>query len=346
VARGMTELVRDPALRVVSPSPFNAETPLDLQDGLITPVERHYVRNHFAVPDHPGIVSVDGRVARPRDVSVESLRGRPRETLLVTMECAGNGRRFLEPAAPGEQWGLGAVGTAEWTGVRLGTLLEEAGVESEAVEVLFEGADRGTPGALGYEIAFQRSLPVAAAREALLAIEMNGAPLAPDHGAPVRLVVPGRYGMTAVKWLRRATLVDEPFRGFFQADRYVIDGSPLGPIAPRAVIASPSDGARVAVGSPRVVRGYAWSGRGPVTSVEVSTDGGSSWQPASLGPAPSPVAWRAFERSWTPLTAGVVELWARAIDASGEVQPLDQNWNSLGYMNNAARPVSVEVRPR
>jgi DMSO/TMAO reductase YedYZ molybdopterin-dependent catalytic subunit len=261
------------------------------------------------------------------------------------MECAGNGRRFLDPAAPGEQWGIGAVGTAEWTGVRLGDLLDEAGVEADAVEILFEGADRGTPGALGYEIAFERSLPVALARDALLALDMNGAPLTPDHGAPVRLIVPGRYGMASVKWLRRVTLVAEPFRGFFQADRYVIDGQPLGPIAPRSVIASPADGSSVVVGSSMVIRGYAWSGRGPVTSVEVSADGGTTWQDAALGPARSSVAWRSFELSWTPGVAGAHGLWARATDASGDVQPLEQNWNALGYMNNAARPVRIEVRP-
>ena len=172
----MSDLVRDPSLRVVSPSPFNAETPLDLQDGLVTPVERHYVRNHFAVPEHPGVVSIDGRVARPLEISIESLRSRPLETLLVTLECAGNGRRYLDPPAPGEQWSVGAVGTAEWTGIRLGTLFDEAGVEADAVEVLFEGADRGTPGALGYEIAFQRSLPVAiGARGAARARDERGA---------------------------------------------------------------------------------------------------------------------------------------------------------------------------
>ena len=172
---------------------------------------------------------------------------------------------------------------------------------------------------------------------------MNGAPLTPDHGAPVRLVVPGRYGMTAVKWLRRATLTAEPFRGFFQADRYVIEGVTLGPIAPRAVIASPEDGSSAQAGSPVVVRGYAWSGRGPVSSVEVSADGGSTWQEASLGASASPVAWRSFELSWTPTGPGPVELWARATDASGATQPLHQNWNALGYMNNAARPVRIEV---
>jgi hypothetical protein len=150
--------------------------------------------------------------------------------------------------------------------------------------------------------------------------------------------------MTAVKWLRRATLVAEPFRGFFQVDRYVIDGVTLGTIAPRAVIASPRDGASVAVRSPLVVRGYAWSGRGPVTSVDISADGGSSWQAASLGPAVSSVAWRSFALSWTPATPGPAELWARATDSSGAVQPLQQNWNALGYANNAARPVRLEVR--
>ena len=331
---------------VVSAAPLNGETPLARQDGVLTPNERHYVRNHFAMPQHPGTLAIDRQVRRASVLTLADLRARPSETWLVTLECAGNGRRFLDPAVGGEQWSLGAVGTAEWTGTRLGPLLDEAGVEPDAVEVLFEGADAGTPAALGREIAFQRSLPLAWARDTLLAYEMNGRPLPPEHGAPFRLVVPGRYGMASVKWLRRISLVAEPFRGFFQADRYVIDGETLGPIAPRAVITSPADGAEVRAGSAVAVRGYAWSGAGPVTAVEISADGGSTWLPADLGPAPSPVAWRAFETSWTPersAAGGSVALLARATDASGGRQPLDQNWNTLGYMNNAARPVTVRV---
>lgn len=331
---------------VVSAAPLNGETPLARQEGLLTPVERHYIRNHFAIPQHPGSLVIDGLVRRASTLGLADLRARPAETWLVTLECGGNGRRFLEPAVPGEQWSIGAVGTAEWTGTRLGPLLDEAGLEPGAIDVLFEGADSGTPAALGREIAFQRSLPVAWARDTLLAYEMNGRALPPEHGAPFRLIVPGRYGMASVKWLRRISLVAEPFRGFFQADRYVIDGETLGPIAPRAVITAPADGADVQAGMTVGIRGYAWSGAGPVTVVEISTDGGSTWAAAELGEAPSPVAWRTFEASWTPERSaadGTVSLLARASDAAGGRQPLDQKWNSLGYMNNAARPVTVRV---
>jgi len=331
---------------VVSAAPLNGETPLARQEGLLTPVERHYIRNHFAIPQHPGSLVIDGLVRRASTLGLADLRARPAETWLVTLECGGNGRRFLEPAVPGEQWSIGAVGTAEWTGTRLGPLLDEAGLEPGAIDVLFEGADSGTPAALGREIAFQRSLPVAWARDTLLAYEMNGRALPPEHGAPFRLIVPGRYGMASVKWLRRISLVAEPFRGFFQADRYVIDGETLGPIAPRAVITAPADGSEVRAGSTVGIRGYAWSGAGPVTAVEVSIDGGLTWAAADLGPAPSPVAWRAFEAAWTPdlsIAGGSVSLLAQASDAAGGRQPLDQNWNSLGYMNNAARPVTVRV---
>ena len=329
---------------VVSAAPLNGETPLQRQTGLLTPVEQHYVRNHFGMPEHPGTLEIGGMVGRPTTITVAELRERPLETHVVTLECAGNGRRFLEPAVKGEQWSLGAVGTAEWRGVRLGILLDEAEVLPAAVEVVFEGADSGMPAVLDHAITFERSLPVAAAGDALVAIEMNGRPLPAEHGAPIRLIVPGRYGMASVKWLRRITAVEAPFRGFFQADRYVVDGEPLGPIAPRALITSPADGATVAAGSPLAIRGYAWSGRGPIAAVNVSDDGGRSWQSAVLGAAQSPVAWRSFELAWSaPARLGDVALVARATDASGATQPLEQNWNSLGYMNNAAQPVTVRV---
>lgn len=329
---------------VVSAAPLNGETPLDRQNALLTPVEQHYVRNHFAIPEHPGTLEIGGLVRRSVTLSPADLRARPLESRVVTLECAGNGRRFLEPAVKGEQWSLGAVGTAEWTGVPLNVLLDEADVLPAAIEIRFEGADSGTPAVLDHAIPFERSLPVAAARDALVALEMNGRPLPAEHGAPFRLVVPGRYGMASVKWLQRITAVDAPFRGFFQADRYVIDGQPLGPIAPRAVITSPADGAQGPADRPLAIRGYAWSGRGPVTAVAISADGGRTWHPARLGPAPSPVAWRSFELDWTPSTGGdEVTLLARATDASGAQQPLDQNWNTLGYMNNAARPVRIRL---
>ena len=171
---------------------------------------------------------------------------------------------------------------------------------------------------------------------------MNGRPLTPDHGAPLRLIVPGWYGMASVKWLARITALTEPFRGFFQADRYVIEGRPIGPIAPRALITSPIDGESVAKDG-ATIRGYAWSGHGPVQLVEVSVDGGVTWTAATLTSAVAPTAWREWHLEWRPAADGRAVVVARATDAAGDRQPLAQVWNELGYRNSAAQPVVVEV---
>lgn len=336
---------RDPRLVVVSREPFNAETPLAEQVGLITPNELHYVRDHFALPRWALLV-VDGLVERPLTLGLEDLAAMPRRSLVVTLECAGNGRAFLDPPVPGEQWRLGAVGTAEWTGVALRRVLELARPRPAAVEIVFAGADSGEVQAAGGRIAFERSLAVERALEedVLLAFAMNGEPLPADHGAPVRLIVPGAYGMASVKWLARMTAVDRPFRGFYQADRYVVDGEALPPMAPRAVITAPADGA--VVGGPTIVSGYCWSGRAPIARVELSANGGRTWADARIGPAPSPYAWRRWEIEWTPSGPGEATLVARAWAADGECQPLSgQRTSELGYMNNATRPVTVRIGP-
>ena len=335
----MTE--RDSRLVVVTRDPFNAETPLGAQIGVTTPNGLHYVRDHFPIPRWERLV-VDGRVQRPLSLGLADLAAMPTRSLVVTLECAGNGRAFLDPPAPGEQWRVGAVGTAEWTGVPLRHLLELARLEPEAVEVLFAGADSGK--VAGREIAFERSLPLARALDpaVLVAFAMNGEPLPTEHGAPLRLVVPGAYGMASVKWLARVSAIDRPFRGYYQAERYVLDGEPLPPVAPRAVIAFPSDGALIV--GPITVRGYCWSGASPVARVEVSDDGGASWAEAEIEPAVSPYAWRRWQLAWAPRAPGDAHLVARAWTEDGECQPLEQRrLGSLGYMNNAARPVSVRI---
>ncbi len=302
------------------------------------------MRSHFAVPAWPGRLTVDGAVRRPREYTLAEIEALPARTALVTLECAGNGRSFVDPPCPGEQWGIGAVSTAEWTGAPLADLLESAEPESRGVEVLFAGADRGTPKDAGREMAFERSLSLAEARGggALVAYAMNGEPLTTDHGAPLRLVVPGHYGMASVKWLAQIRVVAEPFRGFFQADRYVIDGRPLDPIAPRAAIVAPRDGARVTMG-PLVIRGYAWSGGAAIAHVELSLDGGATWRAVQLAPGRADRAWREWQHVWTPASPGEATLLARATDEAGRQQPLAAVRNTLGYANNAARPVRVRV---
>jgi DMSO/TMAO reductase YedYZ molybdopterin-dependent catalytic subunit len=325
---------------IVSREPFNAETRLDLQVGPITPPGRHYARSHFAQPDPPSGVTVGGAVGDPRAFTLAELRALPSRTMTVTLECAGNGRSFLRPPAPGEQWGLGAVSTAEWTGVTLRSLLEPRGLSPETVEILFRGADAGTPPGTGRRIAFERSLPLdrALADDVLVAYAMNGGPIPAEHGAPLRLVVPTWYGMASVKWLAEIEVLEQPFRGFYQAERYVVGDRPVRTVRPRAVIVAPRG--EVAGGTPAVIRGYAWSGHGPVARVEVSTDGAVTWRDARLGAAISAAAWREWSIGWTP-ERGTHELIARATDAAGEAQVLGQRRDPLGYENNGAQPASV-----
>ena len=327
---------------VISREPLNAETRLELQAGPLTPAGRHYVRSHFTFPNPPGSIAIGGVVERPRSVTLAELRAFPARTLAVTLECAGNGRAFLQPPAPGEQWGLGAVSTARWTGASLRSLLEPAGLAPSVVEILFRGADAGTPPGAERRIAFERSLPLerALADDVLVAYAMNGSELPIEHGAPARLIVPGWYGMASVKWLAEIVALYEPFRGFYQADRYVAGDRPLREMRPRAIIAEPL---RDIPAGTQVLRGYAWSGQGTVTRVEVSTDGGLTWRDAALSPATSPAAWREWRAEWSA-APGVHHLLARATDGSGDVQPLAQRWDPLGYENNAAQPIRIYAR--
>jgi DMSO/TMAO reductase YedYZ molybdopterin-dependent catalytic subunit len=343
----MTRLARggsEPDLIVLSEEPLNAETPLERQVGTITPTRRHYVRCHARLPRPPERLTIDGAVRSALSFTPQDLRSLPSRSLIVTLECAGNGRAYLEPPAPGEQWRLGAVATAEWTGVPLRIVLELAGPLRGAAEALFRGADRAAPEGRRPETAFERSLPLeeALGGDALLAYAMNGESLPPDHGAPVRLVVPGAYGMASVKWLERISVLDRPFKGFYQSERYVIDGAPLGPIEPRAVIVEPADGSSLPL-RPVLVRGYAWSGHGAIASVDLSDDGGRSWRPARLGEDRSRHAWREWAAAYDPPEEGPVTLLARATDATGRQQPLVQVANPLGYANNAARPVRLRL---
>lgn len=328
----------------VTREPLNAELRPERITGTITPAGMHYVRDHFTIPAPPDHLEIGGLVESPMALTLADLRAMPARTLTVTLECAGNGRAFLDPPAPGEQWRLGAVGTAEWTGVPLRAVLDRARPKKEATELLFAGADRGTPKDLGREISFERSLPIADAMSdgPLLAYAMNGAPLPPEHGAPLRLVMPGWYGVASVKWLAQIRAIDRAFDGFFQKQRYVIGTTPLRTMAPRALITSPADGARLPRAS-FTVRGRAWTGRSSIDRVEVSSDGGYSWHPAALEPAASPYAWRGWSITLDPGDRTELSVLAYASTAEGEQQPLTQNRNPLGYSNNAARPIRVVI---
>lgn len=335
----------------------NHGMPLEALAYDVTPVGMHYLLIHYDVPrvdEATWRLEVDGAVERPMSLSLDDLRARANVASDVTFECAGNGRALLDPRPVSQPWVLEAVGTASWTGAPLASLLAEAGVAEGAVEVLFTGLDRGVEGDV--EQAYQRSLPLADAlrEEVLLAWGMNGAPLPPQHGYPLRLVVPGWYGMTNVKWLSRVTVLAEPFTGYQNARGYRLrkdpdeDGVPVSRMAVRALMVPPgipdfATRRRLADRTTHLLEGRAWSGTAPIEAVEVSDDGGATWRPAELGPVTGVHAWRRWTFEWRPAAAGDHELCCRATDSAGNRQPDAPPWNLGGYANNAVQRVPVTV---
>lgn len=346
--RWQTDRVPERDLLVLSEDPLNAETKLDRQRGVIVPAGRHYVRTHFGIPVAPKEILIRPAAnvpgTSPGSVTLDEIRLLPARTLAVTLECAGNGRRFIDPAVPGEQWGLGAVGTAEWTGAPLHSVLGRALLPS-ALEILFRGADEGVPKGYERRIAFERSLPIdiASRDDILVAYAMNGRPIPREHGGPLRLIVPSWYGMASVKWLAEISVLDRPFEGFFQRDRYVIEGRPLQNIEPRAVIASPADGSEIPGRGQVEVRGFAWSGRAPIERVELGGDDGRPLASTTLPVDTTAEAWHEFAFR-VSLDPGEHVLVARATDRRGNTQPAAGKWNALGYANNAVRPTRIRVR--
>ena len=337
----------------------NSGMPLEALDWPVTPVGLHYLLIHYDIPrvDAAGwSLHVDGLVDQPLTLSLDDVRARPAQTVAVTMECAGNGRARLEPRPVSQPWLVEAVGTAEWTGTPLRGLLEDAGLRDDAVEVVFTGLDHGMEGGVEQDYARSLSIADASREEVILAYEVNGEPLPPQHGFPLRLVVPGWYGMTNVKWLARITAVAELFEGYQQAEGYRMvrdaddPGEPLTRMAPRALMAPPGfpdfmSRRRFVTAGPCLVRGRAWSGLAPITRVEVSADCGRSWHAADLDDADlGPYAWRAWSWTWEPDAPGDYELWCRARDAGGNEQPLAADWNVKGYANNEVQSVPVTVR--
>jgi DMSO/TMAO reductase YedYZ molybdopterin-dependent catalytic subunit len=335
----------------------NHAMPLEALRYPVTPVGLHYLLIHFDIPAVDATayrLEVDGLVGSPLSLSLDELRERPAVEVPVTMECAGNGRALLEPHVASQPWVLEAVGTATWRGTPLRGVLAEAGLLDEAVEVVFTGLDHGFEGEEGLD--YQRSLSVMDAYrpEVLLAYEMNGQPLPPQHGSPLRLVVPGWYGMTSVKWLGRITLVDRPFDGYYHVSSYRLRqseddvGEPVTRMLPRALMAPPGypeymTRARIVPAGPWVLEGRAWSGWGDIDSVEVSVDGGRIWAAADLErDLGGPAAWSRWTFTWEA-SPGEYELCCRARDEAGNEQPLEPVWNLGGYVNNAVQRVSATV---
>ena len=341
-------------------SPLNLEMPFSTLDSFITPTESFYVRTHFPLPvvdRDEWWLRLEGEIEKPFAINYEELLKLKSLTIPVTLECAGNSRNFLEPKVKGVQWHLGAVGTAEWTGVPLSILLDRAGVKANACEVILEGADGGMledPKSPPGKVHFVRSVPLEKARaDVLLAYKMNGSDLPPEHGFPVRAIVPGWYAMASIKWLQRIIVTDQTFTGYYQTIDYAYwkrreqeaELTPLTEMQVKAEIAKPAEGETVPANSSVRVHGAAWTSDGEIRKVELSTDGGSTWNETQLLGESKPNAWRLWEFNWqTPGLPGNQTLSARASDSLGRTQPVLRDPDRGTYMINHLLPIMVEVR--
>ena len=313
--------------------PLNCEVRLSrLADGVVTPNDRFYIRNHFPVPTIDGArwrLLVHGLVSDPVLFSLAELMRMPAQRQRVTLECAGNGRSMFDPPIEGEPWGLGAVSSAEWTGVALSEVLARADLQPTASHLVFRSAD-------GFERGLHVETPV------LLAYEMNGQPLPANHGFPLRAIVPGWYAVAGVKWLNDIEVTDKPFDGYYQVERYVFDGhTPVTLVRVRSLITEPEEGANVEIGD-LTIEGLAWSGSSPIARVDVSV-GGGDWLEADLAGQPDRYAWRRWRISTRVDRSAELEIRSRATDSSGAAQPAEAGWNRLGYGNNSIQTVKVRV---
>ena len=339
--------------------PLNLEMLFSTLDQFITPTKSFYVRTHFPIPaidKDEWWLHVEGEVEKPFKINYEELLKLESLTIPVTLECAGNNRNFLEPKVKGVQWGLGAVGTAEWTGVPLSILLDRAGIKQTGREIILEGADGGRledPKAPPGELKFSRSIPLAKAKDVLLAYKMNGADLPPEHGFPLRAIVPGWYAMASIKWLQRIIVTDRLFTGYYQTLDYafwkrrgdIAELTPLSEMQVKAEIAKPAQGEIVPTNSNVRVHGAAWTSDAEITKVKLSVDGGSTWNEAKLIGEAKPNAWRLWEFDWkTPAKSGKQTLIARATDSNGRTQPVERDPDRGTYMINHLLPIEVEVR--
>lgn len=339
---------------------FDLEMPLDKLQSWITPVDLFFVRNHVSEPYALNVaswqLSVAGEVEHPVQLSYDDLAKFEPATVTNTLECAGNGRSFFEPHAPGIQWQRGAVGNARWTGPRLKDVLGRAGLKTTGKHVVFKGLEE-PPGKVPQ---FMRSIPLEKALDpnTLVATHMNGERLTKHHGFPARILVPGWIGAASTKWVTEIRVLDHEFDGNYMKPGYRIPTRALAPgeelkpddatvaitrLNVKSVIASPGDGSTATHGV-IPVHGAAWAGEADVTRVDISTDGGQTWSPAELGPDHAKYAWRLWKYSWTPKKSGDYVIMSRATDGDGRVQPSQAAWNPSGYLWNAIDRVKIHVQ--
>ena len=329
--------------RVLSTDPLIAEAPVEDLTGLLVPNRVHFIRTHYGVPEVDAAtwtLSVEGAVRQPLQLTLAELQALPSRTLTCFIECSGNSRGQFQPPASGSRWGNGGVSVAEWTGVPLSTVLEAAGASDRAVDVLAEGADGGR---VYSAIPVQKALDP----DTLVAYAQNGEWLTRENGYPVRLVVPGWGGIRSIKWLTKLTVTDEPWEGYYNNRVYVYEtpGLPKTPVQAMGVksfITRPRAGAELSAGGPVTIQGFAYSGVGQITRVEVSIDGGE-WRAARLLEPVLRWAWVRWQYVWENPTAGEVRLRSRSTDQDGNVQPETVAWNRYGYGNNSIQTVTVRV---
>lgn len=338
------------------------ETPVEYFNTWLTPVPHFFVRNHMHEPTEIDAtdlkasgwqLTIGGEVDKQVTLTLSDLQKLEQHSVVNTLECAGNGRSLHRPQVPGIQWGKGAVGTARFSGPRMRDVLQRAGIKSTGKHVMFRGLDE-VPGKVP---PFIRSIPIEKALDpdTLIAFHMNGAPLTRHHGFPARALVPGWIGAASCKWLTEIKVLDAEFVGNFMNPGYRLPNQPIKPgetVKPedthpvtalnvKSVISGPLDGAVVKNGRV-VVHGTAWAGEADIVKVEISTDGGSTWNPATLGHDRARYTWRLWTYDWKPKT-GDYTILSRATDSQGRTQPDAAVWNPSGYLYNAVDQVKVHV---
>lgn len=345
-----------PGLIPTKLQPENLECPLNIINTWVVPNDLFYIRNHFPYPNidmAKWSLTVSGNVKQPLTLNYNDLQQMPQVSRHITFECSGNKRSLLKPQTPGEQWGIGAVGNAKWTGVPLSYIIDQAQLNNDVQELIFTGVDSGQRQDLPGEFNYQRSIPLDKnlISECLLALQMNDEPLPFKHGAPLRLIVPGWYGMANVKWLSNIEASTQAFTGPFQAVDYRYlkkendyqNAIPVTEMKLNSVITWPANGEILAPGV-HTIKGLAWTGKGKITKVSVSTDGGTTWATANMtSPEHEQYTWTFWEYSWMVSAPGKYYLLAKAEDSEGNQQPKIAEWNAKGYGNNMMHEVPVSI---
>ncbi|MFM2423292.1 MAG: Sulfoxide reductase catalytic subunit YedY [Pseudomonadota bacterium] len=325
----------------------------------VTPAGMHYLLIHFDVPHVADAdrwtLSIGGEVERPFSIRLTDIRSAQQVTRRVTLECAGNGRAVQSPRWQSQPWHHEAVGTAEWTGTPLKPLLERAGLRPHAKDVVFYGTDRGFDSGVEHDYGRALSPAIAMSDDILLVTAMNGQPLLPQHGFPLRLIVPGWYGMASVKWLNRIEVIDHAFQGHQQVGTYVYrekagaPGTPVTTMRVKSLMLPPGipdwySRARLVDAGAVELMGRAWSGNGVgIRRVEVAVDG--QWREAELDAPQDRYAWRGWRCMWQA-SPGERVLQCRATDDNGDIQPVEQRFDNAGFGNNQVQSVAVTVRAR